>query len=127
MTLTPVLFTTDLATTVAFYTERLGFVLELLWPAEAPSLCTLVRGESSIMFHTDRWDDEQDAQLTGQLRIDVEDGLVLHAALREPPRVEVLWGPEVYGYGRREFSIRDRNGYRLVLSEPTDEPATCPG
>lgn len=40
--------------------------------------------------------------------------------------MELLWGPEVYHYGRREFSIRDPNGYELIFSEPTDDPPTCP-
>lgn len=37
-------------------------------------------------------------------------------------RVEILWGPEVYHYGMREFAIKDDNGYTLSFGEPTDDP-----
>jgi len=30
----------------------------------------------------------------------------------------IEWGPEVYGYGRREFAIKDCNGYTLTFSAP---------
>ena len=32
--------------------------------------------------------------------------------------IAIEWGPEVYDYGRREFAIKDNNGYLLALSEP---------
>ena len=77
------------------------------------------------MFTTRAYDgDSQAPAMTGQLHIDVEDGVEeLHRRLRD--RYEILWGPEVYSYGRREFSVRDPNGYRLVFSEVTDDPVTC--
>jgi hypothetical protein len=31
----------------------------------------------------------------------------------------------VYHYGRREFTIKDPNGYVLALSESTSDPPTC--
>lgn len=40
-------------------------------------------------------------------------------------KAEVLWGPEVYSYGMREFAIKDPNGYQLAFCEPTDDPPTC--
>ncbi len=40
------------------------------------------------------------------------------------PRVTVEWGPEVYFYGRREFSVRDPNGVSVIFTEETtDEPS----
>ena len=38
--------------------------------------------------------------------------------------IAVEWGPEVYGYGRREFAIKDCNGYLLTFSAPTSDPPT---
>jgi hypothetical protein len=35
--------------------------------------------------------------------------------------VPIEWGPEVYFYGRREFAVRDPDGYLLIFTEPTDE------
>ncbi len=62
--------------------------------------------------------------LTGQLWVDVEDVRALHALVS--PQVEVLWGPEVYSYHRREFAIRDPNGYLLAFSESTDDAPSFP-
>jgi hypothetical protein len=39
--------------------------------------------------------------------------------------VRVDWGPEVYWYGRREFSFRDPDGYPIIISEETADPPTC--
>lgn len=125
MTCTPDLFTAELEATLAFYTETLGFTVNTLWPTDEPSMCILDRDGASLMFHTERWDAEEVAHLTGQIRIDVADCSALHAAVVERGSTEVLWGPEVFEYGRREFSVRDPNGYRLVFSEATSEPATC--
>ena len=34
-------------------------------------------------------------------------------------------GPEVYWYGRREFSFQDPDGYAVIISEPTSDPPDC--
>lgn len=39
--------------------------------------------------------------------------------------VAIEWGPEAYSYGRREFAIKDPNGYLLVFSERTKDPPDC--
>jgi hypothetical protein len=38
--------------------------------------------------------------------------------------VPIEWGPEVYSYGRREFAVRDPDGYLVIFTEPTDEAPT---
>lgn len=122
--ITPSLKVRDLDATIGFYTGLLGFRLTTTWPEESPTFCILDRDRCSLMFHTDDWDeDEGPPAMTGQLHIDVSGVEELHRRLRD--RVEILWGPEVYHYGRREFSFRDPDGYRLVLSESTDDPVTC--
>lgn len=126
--LTPCLKSSDLLTTVAFYVELLGFRVETLWPPDEPSLAVLDHGPSehevavSLMFYAeDMYEGEPPPTMTGQLTLDVDDVLALHESLEG--RAEILWGPEVYHYGRREFSIADPDGYRLVFTEPTeDEP-----
>lgn len=132
--LTPSLLTTDLEATVSFYRDRLGFTVDTLWPEQDPQVAILDHGSIHLLFHTPRPDGSGAAPdppperptpaLTGELRFDVEGVSELHGRLAG--EVEVLWGPEVYHYGRREFSIRDPNGYALVFSEPTDDPVTCP-
>lgn len=118
--------TRDLARTVEFYTELLDFRVETLWPIEEPTFAVLDHGPSSdevsvsLMFYSeDMVDGEGEPALTGQLTLDVDDVVALHARLSAV--VEVLWGPEAYHYGRTEFSVLDPNGYRLVFSAPTAE------
>jgi hypothetical protein len=95
----------------------LGFRVDTLWPESAPTLCILDRDRVHLMFDVGAdWDNPGSSPtLTGQLVFDVDELDALHERLRD--RVEVLWGPEDYDYGRREFSIRDPNGYRLVFSQ----------
>jgi len=78
-----------------------------------------------LSLYVDEHHPEVDTGMTGQLSIDVDDAMAVYE--RVAGRVEVLWGPEVYGYGRREFSLRDPDGYALVFSEPTDGPTTREG
>jgi catechol 2,3-dioxygenase-like lactoylglutathione lyase family enzyme len=120
--ITPSLKTNDLRRTIEFYTATLGFTVQVLWPEDDPSLAILTRDDVRISFFMDAEDAEPVPRLTGQFWMDVEDVLALHAQLAG--KVEVLWGPEVYHYKRREFAIRDPNGYTLTFSEPTDEPPT---
>jgi hypothetical protein len=61
---------------------------------------------------------------TADLYLGSDDVLGLHAAIKDLVKVE--WGPEVYFYGRREFAVRDPDGYLLIFTEPTDDPPTCP-
>lgn len=63
--------------------------------------------------------------MTGVVVLNVEGVLDLHAAIED--EAKVIWGPEVYSYGMREFAIEDPNGYRIALCEPTDDPPTCEG
>jgi hypothetical protein len=96
----------------------------VIWPDERPTFCILVREEVGIGFFTT--DEHRRVEHTGgsELYIEVQDCRGLHASLKD--RVAVEWGPEVYFYGRREFAIKDPDGYLLIFTEPTDDPPTCP-
>ena len=94
--LTPFLKTMDLARTIDFYVNLLGFVVDMQWPAGTPTDWYPALG------------------LSGQLWIDVDNVDALHATL--VGKVPIEWGPEVYGYRRREFAIQDCNGYLLTFS-----------
>jgi catechol 2,3-dioxygenase-like lactoylglutathione lyase family enzyme len=126
---TPFLATRDVGRTVAFYTQVLGFRVQTLDPPEQPTLAILDRdvepsGQgASIIFDASLWSDPP--ALTGQIHFDLSPGGVLELYDRVKDRAEILWGPEVYDYGRREFSCRDPNGYALVFSERTSDPPTC--
>jgi uncharacterized glyoxalase superfamily protein PhnB len=54
------------------------------------------------------------------ISLNVDDALAIHQAVAG--KVEIEWGPEVYWYGRREFSFRDPDGYALIISAETNDP-----
>ena len=122
--ITPTLLVRDLEASLRFYVDELGFTVESTWPEDDPTFCILDHGPTHLMLGTEPFDSVEAPVMTGQLHIDVEGGVAeLHERLAG--RFPILWGPEVYAYGRREFSVRDPDGYRLVFSELTDDPATC--
>ena len=112
----------NLERTVAFYRDILGFADGDPWPAEAPVFVVAARDDVTLQFHL-----AEAAEPIGAatISIDASDALALHAALRD--RVTIEWGPEVYWYGRREFSFRDPDGYAIIISEETGDPPTCLG
>ncbi len=143
--ITPFLAARDLHRTLAFYRDVLDFECELLFPdpPRPPSLLVLRKDEATIMFESGLWHDLNGGVplLTGALRFDLAKvpgfgiGDLLTGGKRESTVMAVhnkvkaagapvLWGPEVYFYGRREFSCTDPDGYTLIFSEETDEPAT---
>jgi catechol 2,3-dioxygenase-like lactoylglutathione lyase family enzyme len=121
---TPRLPVADLGRTVAFYTRVLGFQISVLWPDDRPTFVILDRDAVSLGFFTP--DALRGAVTIGtaDLYIATDDVLALHSAIKDVVPIE--WGPEVYFYGRREFAIRDPDGYLLIFTEPTDDPPTCP-
>ena len=123
--LTLTLKSSDLKATIDFYVKTLGFTLHAMWPHENPTSCLLDNGKVHLMFSSEAaWDAPGAAPtLTGQIYFEVADATAIYRKVLN--KVEVLWGPEVYSYGRREFSIKDCNGYRLVFSEETTDPPTC--
>jgi len=118
----PRLPTRDLARTVDFYTTFLGFHVENLWPKQAPTFVILDRDGLSVQFYVP---ESAEHSATGEavLSFEVDNALAMHRFL--DGRLTVEWGPEVYWYGRREFAVRDANGYLIIFSEPTNDAPTC--
>jgi catechol 2,3-dioxygenase-like lactoylglutathione lyase family enzyme len=114
--ITPFLKTKDLAHTIQFYVDVLGFVVDSKWPADNPTDCILDNGHVHLAFGTDPQNWYPDPALSGQLWIEVDDVTALHANVAG--KVAIEWGPEVYSYGRREFAIKDPNGYLLTFIQP---------
>jgi catechol 2,3-dioxygenase-like lactoylglutathione lyase family enzyme len=119
---TPRLPVADLQRTIRFYSDMLGFRAFPPWPVEAPTFVILDRDGTSLQFYTDPAADKAPTGL-GTIYFDVADARALHETFAG--RVGVEWGPEVYWYGRREFAIRDPDGYMLIFSQKTSEPPTC--
>ena len=114
----------DLGRTVRFYTGVLGFQISLMWPEKDPTFAVLDRDAVSLGFFTPDAHRGPVTIGTADLYLGADDVRGLHAAIRN--RVTVEWGPEVYFYGRREFAVRDPDGYLLIFTEPTDDPPTGP-
>lgn len=148
LTVTPFLAAHDLSGSLAFYRDVLGFECELLFPEppQTPTLLILRKDETTIMFDAALWREQNGGTplLTGALRFDLgkvagfgtaalaQGGMRGSAVMSILSKIKaagapILWGPEVYFYGRREFSCADPNGYALIFSEETDEPATDAG
>jgi len=115
----------DLGRTIAFYIRVLGFQVSVLWPDDRPTFAILDRDAVSLGFFTPDAHRGQVTIGTADLYLGTEDVPGLHAAIKDVVTVE--WGPEVYVYGRREFAVRDPDGYLLIFTEPTDDPPTCDG
>lgn len=117
---TPRLPVSDAAASMAFYRDVLGFEVTVAWPDLEPTFYIVERDGVAVGLvgpdeHRQRIGDVE-------LYIEVSDALAVHAAVRD--RVGVEWGPEVYSYGRREFGLRDPDGYLVIFTEPTDDPPT---
>lgn len=132
---TPFLAARDLRATVAFYTGHLGFRAVTLHPPQAPTLAVLDSTDhatgarlGSIIFDSTLWPGEP--AMTGQVHLDLGPqgngpSRVVALLERMGDAAKVEWGPEVFGYGRRECAIKDPNGYNVVLSEQTDDAVDC--
>jgi catechol 2,3-dioxygenase-like lactoylglutathione lyase family enzyme len=109
----------DLERTITFYTELLGFDCGAIWPEAAPTFAIMDRDRINVQF-----DLAKPGMVVGNatLSFDVDDALALLEQL--DGRLPIEWGPEVYWYGRREFGIRDPDGYLIIISEETGDPPT---
>jgi len=123
----PRLAVQDLARTIAFYRDVLGFDVGLLWPDESsPTFTVLGRDDVQLQFYVLARDSPSGSNRAaaageGVINIETSDVRALHAAL--VGQVPVEWGPEVYTYGRREFAVRDPSGYLVIFTEESrDDP-----
>ena len=118
----PRLPVSELATSVEWYTNVLGFTCASMWPDDEPTFAILERdGVSVQLYVTDALIDTDIGN--AMLSFDVSDATSLHRAVSAKSPID--WGPEVYAYGRREFAVTDPNGYMIILSEETDDPVTA--
>lgn len=123
----PRLAARDLAASMDFYTRRLGFECVSSWPEENPAFAILRRDGVGLQLSAEDSTSAGAAAGGGStVWFDVDDVRALHERLRADD-VEIEWGPEVYGYGRRELGLRDPAGNLVILSESTDDPVTDEG
>jgi len=120
---TPVFLVGDIAATMRWYREVLGFEADAVPRTPPHTFCVLRRDDVEIFLQ----------QLTGYQRPDVynqreggvwnaylhtEDVRALYQALTARSDVTVIQPLHRQPYRQTEFEIRDPNGYVLVFAEP---------
>ncbi len=111
----------DVRAAAAWYVEMLGF--ELLGGSDDGHYAVVTNGPARIALYRDDHAGEPGHQpIRAQFVLAMSGVTELHQRLRD--HAKVLWGPEVYPYGNREFSVEDAAGHHVIFSEPTDDPPT---
>ena len=126
--LTPNLIVSDVAASVAFYTDVLGFTAGHRVPDAAPFVFASVNAGSVEIFFNAREAAEQEYPslagralgISGTLFIEVKGIEDYYASL--DGRVTVLTPLFTQWYGMKEFVIADPDGYILTIAEPAAQP-----
>jgi catechol 2,3-dioxygenase-like lactoylglutathione lyase family enzyme len=121
--LTPNLMVEDVAKTLAFYRDILGFHVVMTLPEQEPFTFAIVGRDSvELMFQSRDSLSENVPALTGSpigasqtFYIEVTGIRDLYESLRD--KVEILVDFHTTFYGTQEFYFRDINGYILSFSE----------
>lgn len=116
--LAPIFTTDDIARSVAFYVDVLGFTCGM----QTPGYANLYRDGVRIMLGAPNahvpWDGPS---FTGQIYIDLSSVQAVDALWQAiDGRAEVIYGPDDFSYGMHEFGIRDDNGYHLSFGAPSN-------
>lgn len=124
LSLTPVLYTSDIKATMSFYTDVLGFTCNSF--SEEPGWAHLSIGKTEIMLSSPNAHMPYDGPFfSGSFYFMVDDAQKMWKKLRET--CSICYEPEDFDYGMREFAVFDNNGYVLQFGqdlnagEDTDE------
>lgn len=109
--LVPVLKTKNLAETISFYENTLGFS----GSGSLPNFVSLSKGDTEIMFIEPQEESFKESVLTGSIYIWMQNVDGYWAAIKD--KVQVTTIIENREYNARDFSILDNNGYELVFGE----------
>jgi len=114
----PSLLVRDMAETLAFYQDRLGFRPTGCYPEDdAPVWAEVTHDGVALQFYSDPpRGTPSSPSLSGTLSFFPDN--VTELAREWQDAVAFQWGPETMDYGQREFAIRDCNGYLLAFAEP---------
>src|SRR2546428_14006110 len=121
--LTPNLIVSDVARSVAFYRDVLGFRVEATVPEAAPYVFASVQSGTVEVFLNapeaayQEYPAFKDRPIGGTLTlfIDIDGITAWHAALKN--RVKVVMPLEHKWYGVTEFAIVDPDGYLITFAE----------
>lgn len=121
--LTPLFFVEDIARSLAFYQERLGFGMTQNWsPGGKLAWCRLVRGGAALMLQQA---EEEDGQAAGRGRgvgffFLCDDANAMHAELTQ--RGLAVDPPQAAFYGMNQLFVRDPDGYELCFQSAIPNP-----
>jgi uncharacterized glyoxalase superfamily protein PhnB len=118
--ITPLMETKDLQETISFYKEILGFTLAGTFDHDGKTIwCRLYRDKVDIMFSLPNIEMNYGRiLLSGSLYIYIDSVDEFWETIKD--KVEVVYPPENFEYGMREFAIKDNNGYVLNFGESTE-------
>lgn len=123
----PLLNVEDVAQSLAFYVDALGFeVVETIAPEGTPIFAMIRRDGVEIMINTPDGADSASRRLATSyhetvLYFDIDDAPAFHAVLTAAGQKP---GPvERQMYGVDEFTIRDPDGYELAFANRVDGEA----
>lgn len=127
--LTPNLIVSDVAKSVAFYVDVLGFTRGMSVPDEAPFVfASVTAGPVEVFFNAREAAEkeypslaERPLGISGTLFVEVKGIEDYYASLQG--RVTVLTPLFTQWYGMKEFVIADPDGYILTIAEPAPQPA----
>jgi uncharacterized glyoxalase superfamily protein PhnB len=121
--LTPNLIVGNVARSLAFYEDTLGFARRMTVPEQSPFVFASVASGPVEIFLNDRSTvTKESPQMAGlafgggnTMFIEVAGIDALHAAIK--PRVKVVMPLVTQWYGMREFAIEDPDGYVITFAE----------
>ena len=120
---TPNLVVRDVATSLAFYRDVLGFAVKQTVPDHAPFVFVMLERGSVMVFLNDTGAAAHDLPLfatphyggTATLFVVVDDVDTLHAQVA--PRAPVVMSLRTQFYGMREFAITDPDGHVITFAQ----------
>jgi catechol 2,3-dioxygenase-like lactoylglutathione lyase family enzyme len=130
--LTPNLVVSDVARSVAFYRDVLGFAPGLSVPDRPPYVfASVTSGPVEIFFNSldaaaAEYPAFKNRPIGGTLTLFIEVDAIdaLHESLKE--RVSIVMPLERKWYGMTEFALSDPDGYLITFAQPGAEPEKQP-
>lgn len=115
--LTPMLETRDMAGTIHFYKEILGFEITGSFEVGDKTVWCEFRRDNAVLAYSlpNAVINYPALMLSGSLYINVESVDEFWAVLKD--KCEIVYGIENFKYGMREFAIKDNNGYVINFGE----------